>query len=107
MNRVVEKPRRIVVAVGPLRAMTSGATSRSCSCAGGVAGSPPCRSCRSASPLPGRCLNSGALGPWALSVIRTLAVAVRWTDRLTITACQLRHSFAAGLRRTGTDMAGI
>ena len=49
-----------------------------------------------------------AFGPWPRSSVnRALASAARRAGRPAFTTYQIRHSFAAGLRRAGTDVADI
>ncbi len=53
-------------------------------------------------------LDAGAFGPWPRSSVnRGLARAARRAGRAAFTTYQIRHSFAAGLRRAGTDVADI
>ncbi len=53
-------------------------------------------------------LEAGALGPWSHgSANKALRAAARRAGRTPFTVYQIRHSFAAGLRRTGTDVADI
>ncbi len=53
-------------------------------------------------------LDAEAFGPWPRSSVnRTLAAAARRAGRPAFTTYQIRHSFAAGLRRAGTDVADI
>ncbi len=53
-------------------------------------------------------LDAEAFGPWPRnSVNRALAGAARRAGRPVFTTYQIRHSFAAGLRRAGTDVADI
>ncbi len=53
-------------------------------------------------------LDAEAFGPWPRSSVnRTLARAARKAGRPVFTTYQIRHSFAAGLRRAGTDVADI
>ena len=53
-------------------------------------------------------LEAGALGPWSHgSANKALRAAARRAGRSPFTVYQIRHSFAAGLRRTGTDVADI
>ena len=49
-----------------------------------------------------------AFGPWLRSSVnRALAAAARRAGRPAFTTYQIRHSFAAGLRRAGADVADI
>ena len=49
-----------------------------------------------------------ALGPWSCpSANKALRAAARRANRDPFTVYQIRHSFAAGLRRTGSDVADI
>ena len=53
-------------------------------------------------------LDANAFGPWPRSSVnRALAAAARRAGRPPFTTYQIRHSFAAGLRRAGTDVADI
>ncbi len=53
-------------------------------------------------------LDAEAFGPWPRSSVnRALAAAARRAGRAAFTTYQIRHSFAAGLRRAGTDVADI
>ena len=53
-------------------------------------------------------LDAEAFGPWPRSSVnRALARAARRAGRPVFTTYQIRHSFAAGLRRAGTDVADI
>ncbi len=53
-------------------------------------------------------LAAEAFGPWPRSSVnRGLARAARKAGRPVFTTYQIRHSFAAGLRRAGTDVADI
>ena len=53
-------------------------------------------------------LDAEAFGPWPRSSVnRALARAARKAGRPVFTTYQIRHSFAAGLRRAGTDVADI
>ena len=53
-------------------------------------------------------LDAEAFGPWPRSSVnRALAAAARRAGRSAFTTYQIRHSFAAGLRRAGTDVADI
>ena len=53
-------------------------------------------------------LDAEAFGPWPRSSVnRALAGAARRAGRPVFTTYQIRHSFAAGLRRAGTDVADI
>ena len=53
-------------------------------------------------------LDAGAFGPWPRSSVnRALARAARRAGRPVFTTYQIRHSFAAGLRRAGTDVADV
>ena len=53
-------------------------------------------------------LHAEAFGPWPRSSVnRALARAARRAGRSVFTTYQIRHSFAAGLRRAGTDVADI
>ena len=53
-------------------------------------------------------LDAEAFGPWPRSSVnRALAAAARRAGRPVFTTYQIRHSFAAGLRRAGTDVADI
>ena len=53
-------------------------------------------------------LAARALGPWSRgSANKALRAAARRAGRQPFTVYQIRHSFAAGLRRTGTDVADI
>ena len=53
-------------------------------------------------------LDAEAFGPWPRSSVnRALASAARRAGRPVFTTYQIRHSFAAGLRRAGTDVADI
>lgn len=53
-------------------------------------------------------LDADAFGPWPRSSVnRALAKAARRAGRAAFTTYQIRHSFAAGLRRAGTDVADI
>ena len=53
-------------------------------------------------------LDAAAFGPWPRSSVnRALAAAARRAGRPVFTTYQIRHSFAAGLRRAGTDVADI
>ena len=53
-------------------------------------------------------LDAEAFGPWPRSSVnRALAAAARRAGRPAFTTYQIRHSFAAGLRRAGTDVADI
>ena len=53
-------------------------------------------------------LDAEAFGPWPRSSVnRALASAARRAGRDPFTTYQIRHSFAAGLRRAGTDVADI
>ena len=53
-------------------------------------------------------LDAAAFGPWPRSSVnRALAAAARRAGRPAFTTYQIRHSFAAGLRRAGTDVADI
>ncbi len=53
-------------------------------------------------------LDAEAFGPWPRSSVnRALAAAARRAGRPAFTTYQIRHSFAAGLRRVGTDVADI
>ncbi len=53
-------------------------------------------------------LAAEAFGPWPRSSVnRALAAAARRAGRTAFTTYQIRHSFAAGLRRAGTDVADI
>ena len=53
-------------------------------------------------------LDTEAFGPWPpSSVNRALARAARRAGRPAFTTYQVRHSFAAGLRCAGTDVADI
>ena len=53
-------------------------------------------------------LDAEAFGPWPRSSVnRALASAARRAGRPAFTTYQIRHSFAAGLRRAGTDVADI
>ena len=53
-------------------------------------------------------LHAEAFGPWPRSSVnRALAKAARRAGRAVFTTYQIRHSFAAGLRRAGTDVADI
>jgi integrase len=53
-------------------------------------------------------LAAEAFGPWPRSSVnRALARAARKAGRPAFTTYQIRHSFAAGLRRAGTDVADI
>ena len=53
-------------------------------------------------------LEAGALGPWSHgSANKALRASARRAGRSPFTVYQIRHSFAAGLRRTGTDVADI
>ena len=53
-------------------------------------------------------LDAGAFGSWPRSSVnRALARAARRAGRPAFTTYQIRHSFAAGLRRAGTDVADI
>ena len=53
-------------------------------------------------------LDANAFGPWPRSSVnRALATAARRAGRSPFTTYQIRHSFAAGLRRAGTDVADI
>ena len=53
-------------------------------------------------------LDAEAFGPWPRSSVnRALARAARTAGRPVFTTYQIRHSFAAGLRRAGTDVADI
>lgn len=50
----------------------------------------------------------GAFGSWSCpSANKALARAARHAQRPAFTVYAIRHSFAAGLRRTGTDVADI
>ena len=50
----------------------------------------------------------GAFGAWSCpSANKALARAARHAQRPAFTVYAIRHSFAAGLRRTGTDVAAI
>ena len=56
----------------------------------------------------GAFLDAQAFGPWPRSSVnRALARAARRAGRPPFTTYQIRHSFAAGLRRAGTDVADI
>ena len=53
-------------------------------------------------------LDAEAFGPWPRSSVnRALAAAARRAGRPAFTTYQIRHSFAAGLRRAGADVADI
>ena len=53
-------------------------------------------------------LDAEAFGPWPRSSVnRALAAAARRAGPPVFTTYQIRHSFAAGLRRAGTDVADI
>ena len=53
-------------------------------------------------------LDARAFGPWSRgSANKALRAAARRAGRPPFTVYQIRHSFAAGLRRTGTDVADI
>ena len=53
-------------------------------------------------------LHARAFGPWSRgSANKALRATARRAGRLPFTVYQIRHSFAAGLRRTGTDVADI
>ncbi len=53
-------------------------------------------------------LDSGAFGPWSRgSANKSLRAAARRAGRAPFTVYQIRHSFASGLRRAGTDVADI
>ena len=53
-------------------------------------------------------LDARAFGPSSRgSANKALRAAARRADRLAFTVYQIRHSFAAGLRRAGTDVADI
>ena len=53
-------------------------------------------------------LDARAFGPWPRSSVnRALAAAARRAGRPAFTTYQIRHSFAAGLRRAGTHVADI
>ncbi len=53
-------------------------------------------------------LDAEAFGPWPRSSVnRALAAAARRARRPVFTTYRIRHSFAAGLRRAGTDVADI
>ena len=53
-------------------------------------------------------LDARAFGPWSRgSANKALRGAARRTGRTPFTVYQIRHAFAAGLRRTGTDVADI
>ena len=53
-------------------------------------------------------LAAQAFGPWSRgSANKALRAAARRAGRTPFTVYQIRHSFAAGLRRTGTDVADI
>ena len=53
-------------------------------------------------------LDAEAFGPWPRSSVnRALAAAARRAGRPVFTTYQIRHSFAAGLRRAGADVADI
>ncbi len=53
-------------------------------------------------------LAAQAFGPWSRgSANKALRAAARRASRTPFTVYQIRHSFAAGLRRTGTDVADI
>ncbi len=53
-------------------------------------------------------LHARAFGPWSRgSANKALRAAARRAGRPSFTVYQIRHSFAAGLRRAGTDVADI
>ena len=53
-------------------------------------------------------LDAQAFGPWSRGgVNNTLRAAARRAGRAAFTVYQIRHSFAAGLRRSGADVADI
>ena len=53
-------------------------------------------------------LAARAFGPWSRgSANKSLRAAARRAHRSPFTVYQIRHSFAAGLRRSGTDVADI
>ena len=53
-------------------------------------------------------LHARAFGPWSRgSANKALRAAARRAGRPPFTVYQIRHSFAAGLRRAGTDVADI
>ncbi len=53
-------------------------------------------------------LAAGAFGPWPRSSVnRALAAAARRAGQPAFTTYQIRHSFAHGLRRAGTDVPGL
>ena len=53
-------------------------------------------------------LDAEAFGPWPCSSVnRALVAAARRAGRPAFITYEIRHSFAAGLRRAGTDVADI